>query len=54
MQLKLDMGDNLLKKGVESSQVESKIGSDDTIGSKVDVTIMMRHKATVNAVSIAP
>ena len=51
MQLKLDMGDNLLKKGVESSQVESKI---DTIGSEVDVTIMMRHKATVNAVSITP
>ena len=46
----------LLKKNVKSCQDESKIGSDDndSIGSKVDVTIMMKHKATVNAVSITP
>ena len=46
----------LVKKNVKSCQLESKIGSDDndSIGSKVDVTIMMKHKATVNAVSITP
>ena len=49
----------LVKKGVKSWQVQSKIGKigsddNDSIGSKVDVTIMMKHKATVNAVSVTP